>query len=96
MKKLNCKSGIQLDRSGFAQLPQRKSTAFSLLIIFNDIVFNRYYRGAHGVIVVYDVTNGDSFHNISRWLNEIENNCEVENRILGMISYFCFWLKLPL
>lgn len=45
-------------------------------------ITSTYYRGAHGVIVVYDVTNGDSFHNISRWLSEIENNCEVENRIL--------------
>lgn len=44
---------------------------------------NSYYRGAHGVIIVYDVTNGDSFHNISRWLSEIDQNCEVENRILG-------------
>jgi len=45
-------------------------------------ITSTYYRGAHGVIIVYDVTNGDSFHNISRWLTEIEQNCEVDNRIL--------------
>ncbi|OTF74723.1 ras-related protein Rab-35-like protein [Euroglyphus maynei] len=45
-------------------------------------ITSTYYRGAHGVIIVYDVTNGDSFHNISRWLQEIEQNCEVENKIL--------------
>lgn len=43
---------------------------------------DRYYRGTHGVIVVYDVTNGDSFANVKRWIHEIEHNCEVVNRIL--------------
>lgn len=43
----------------------------------------RYYRGTHGVIVVYDVSNGDSFANVKRWLHEIDQNCEVVNRILG-------------
>lgn len=46
--------------------------------------FFRYYRGTHGVIVVYDVTNGESFGNVKRWLHEIDQNCEVVNRILGI------------
>ncbi|KAL1454143.1 hypothetical protein WDU94_010424 [Cyamophila willieti] len=45
-------------------------------------ITSTYYRGTHGVIVVYDVTNGDTFANVRRWLLEIENNCEVVNRIL--------------
>ena len=47
-------------------------------------MFNRYYRGTHGVIVVYDVTNGDSFVHVKNWLHEIEQNCDVVSRILGM------------
>lgn len=32
-----------------------------------------YYRGAHGIILVYDITRPDSFHHLSQWLSEIEN-----------------------
>lgn len=45
-------------------------------------ITSTYYRGTHGVIVVYDVTSGDSFANVKRWLHEIEHNCDVVNRVL--------------
>jgi len=45
-------------------------------------ITSTYYRGTHGVIVVYDVTNGESFGNVKRWLHEIEQNCDVVDRIL--------------
>lgn len=45
--------------------------------------FFSYYRGTHGVIVVYDVTKTETFINIKRWLHEIDQNCDVVNRILG-------------
>lgn len=41
-----------------------------------------YYRGTHGVIVVYDVTNGETFSNVKRWLQEIEANCDSVQKIL--------------
>ena len=39
---------------------------------FRTIV-SSYYRGAHGIIVVYDVTDTQSFSKIQHWLKEIEN-----------------------
>lgn len=35
-------------------------------------ITSSYYRGAHGVILVYDVTDQVSFNNARQWLTEIE------------------------
>merc|ERR1719421_2186022 len=35
-------------------------------------ISSTYYRGAHGIIVVYDITNRQSFDNVQRWLTEID------------------------
>ncbi|OBT66031.1 hypothetical protein VE03_03160 [Pseudogymnoascus sp. 23342-1-I1] len=35
---------------------------------------NSYYRGAHGVILVYDISNRDSFLSMGRWFEEVQNN----------------------
>ena len=37
------------------------------------------------MVVVYDVCSGESFANVKRWLHEIDQNCDVVNRILGML-----------
>jgi len=31
-----------------------------------------YYRGAHGIIITYDVTRRDTFDSLSMWLKEVE------------------------
>mgnify|MGYP000467496022 CR=1 FL=1 len=33
-------------------------------------ITSAYYKGSHGVILVYDVTDRESFNNIRNWINE--------------------------
>jgi len=35
-----------------------------------------YYRGAHGIILTYDVTDENSFKNIRNWVKQIEQNAQ--------------------
>jgi len=41
-----------------------------------------YYRGAHGVLVVFDVTEPQTFLNVKKWLSEISNHCDDVPRVL--------------
>lgn len=44
-----------------------------------------YYRGAMGIMLVYDITNAKSFDNIQKWLRNIDEhaNEDVEKMIVG-------------
>ena len=40
---------------------------------FRTITYS-YYRGAHGIILVFDLTDINTFYNIAYWLNEINTH----------------------
>lgn len=44
-----------------------------------------YYRGAMGIMLVYDTTNEKSFENIKNWIRNIEEHAstDVEKMVLG-------------
>jgi Ras-related protein Rab-1A len=35
-------------------------------------VTSSYYKGAHGIILVYDITDKQSFRDVENWLLEVE------------------------
>lgn len=72
----------------FIQYSLQSFAIFHFLPVFPT----RYYRNTHGVIIVYDVTNPESFVNVKRWLNEITQNCDNVCKILGEFGVLR-WMK---
>lgn len=44
-----------------------------------------YYRGAHGIIIVFDVNDVESFHSIQGWILEVKENSH-ENVVISVIG----------
>ena len=41
-----------------------------------------YYKGADGILVVFDLTDRDSFVNVDGWLKEIEKHCGTDVSVI--------------
>ena len=48
-------------------------------------ITRNYYKGARGIILIYDVTNIKSFENIKKWINEIKEEIS-EDVIIVLIG----------
>ena len=42
-------------------------------------ITKNYYKGAHGIILIYDITNQKTFENVKNWINQIKE--EVSNKV---------------
>jgi len=45
-------------------------------------VIPAYYRGARGIILLYDISNKDSFLNLDRWLEQIETHAAANAKVI--------------
>ena len=48
-------------------------------------VISSYFKGAHGILLIYDITAKDSFKELENWLGEVERNAnsQVLKRLIG-------------
>ena len=54
-------------------------------------VLTTCYRNAHGIIVVYDVTNEKSFTNLSQWMTEVDEFAKSDLPKMLVKSYTTHW-----
>jgi Ras-related protein Rab-18 len=45
-----------------------------------------YYRGAHGIALVYDVCDRESFENVQEWLREVDLYCTNDDCIKLLVG----------
>ena len=45
-------------------------------------ITRQYFKDVHGIVLVYDVHNDNSFNGLSSWLDEIKNNCNKDVSIV--------------
>ena len=48
-------------------------------------ITSSYYRGSHGIVVVYDITDAQTFANVKQWMSEIDRygSKDVQRMIVG-------------
>ena len=51
-------------------------------------IISSYYRGAHGILLIFDLTEIESFNNLNNWLAEIEKNAN-KNVVKVLIGNKC-------
>ena len=48
-------------------------------------ITKNYYKGAHGIILIYDITNRQTFDNVNNWLSQIKEEA-MENVTIFLIA----------
>lgn len=45
-------------------------------------ITKNYYKGADGIVLIYDVTSRDTFQNITTWITQIKENASTSAKII--------------
>ena len=59
-------------------------------------ISSEYYKGAAGILLVYDITNSKSFENLAKWLTNIEENVHRDAQKIILGNRFEFWVFVML
>lgn len=43
-----------------------------------------YYRGSHAIVIVFDITNKDSFQDLDHWMDEIKKCINCDDRVYSV------------
>ena len=49
-------------------------------------ITGQYYNGADGIILIFDITNKESFEKISFWIQDLSNKIDLDNTCLILIG----------
>lgn len=48
-----------------------------------------YYRNAVGALLIYDITDRNSFENIKKWMSELKENADSASPVLILVGNKC-------
>ncbi|KAL4492911.1 hypothetical protein ABPG72_020690 [Tetrahymena utriculariae] len=49
-------------------------------------ILSMFYRDSQAAILVYDVTDADSFNSLQLWINELEDKAKTEGMIIALVG----------
>jgi small GTP-binding protein len=50
-----------------------------------DTMRSAFYKGARGVLLVFDLTNPKSFNDLRNWYKDIQRHVDIEEQLIGFI-----------
>ena len=78
-------AGDQVDAGQYFSYPGRRFRSIS----------RAYYRGAHGMLVVYDITSRQSWENVKRWVEDVRRTLPEHDPMIPFIVGTCALAPLP-
>ncbi|MHA2363393.1 MAG: Rab family GTPase [Candidatus Hodarchaeales archaeon] len=63
---------------------------FSIWDLSGQTHFSRvragYYKGAHAILLLYDITQRRTFNNIKNWMNEIQKHLQITSLLITLLG----------